>query len=53
MIVIYFLSLVRGKVLFNELLSRHTSFKIGGPAEIWIEPADVIELRLYTLPMRG
>ena len=41
-----FFKLVRGKVLFNELLSRHTSFKIGGPAEIWIEPADVIELRL-------
>jgi len=41
-----FFKMIRGKVGFNELLRRHTTIKIGGPAEVWIEPADLIELRL-------
>jgi UDP-N-acetylmuramate dehydrogenase len=36
---------VSGKIRFMERLSMHTSFRIGGPADIWIEPADVNELR--------
>ena len=35
---------VRGKVLFNEALSKHTSLKVGGPAEFWIEPEDEEDL---------
>lgn len=31
--------------LLNEPLSKHTTFKIGGPAKFWVEPADVNELR--------
>lgn len=41
-----FFKMIRGKVGFNELLRRHTTIRIGGPAEVWIEPADLIELRL-------
>jgi UDP-N-acetylmuramate dehydrogenase len=34
----------RGEVRSGELLSRHTSFKIGGPADFWVEPVDVKDL---------
>jgi UDP-N-acetylmuramate dehydrogenase len=30
---------------FNELMSQHTSFKVGGPVDIFIEPADIEELK--------
>jgi UDP-N-acetylmuramate dehydrogenase len=26
------------EVLFNEPMSRHTTFKVGGPADIWLRP---------------
>lgn len=29
---------------FNEPLAEHTTFKIGGPAEFWVEPQDTAEL---------
>ncbi len=37
--------LIKGKVLYNEPMKRHTSFRTGGPAEIWIEPDDIDSLR--------
>ncbi len=41
---------IRGKVFFNEPLSKHTSLKVGGPAECWIEPEDLEDLsRLMVL----
>jgi len=36
------------RVRFDEPLSRHTSFRIGGPADVWIEmsaPEDVRQIR--------
>jgi len=36
--------MIRGKILRNEPLSEHTSFKIGGPAEYYIYPADLEDL---------
>lgn len=36
---------VKGEVLYNEPLSKHTSFRIGGPAEIFILPRDERDLR--------
>lgn len=36
--------LIRGEVRFNEALSRHTSLRIGGPAEVWAEPQDLDDL---------
>lgn len=38
------LKAVKGKVLFNEPLNKHTTFKIGGRAEIWLEPLDKTDL---------
>ncbi|MBP8612553.1 MAG: UDP-N-acetylmuramate dehydrogenase [Candidatus Atribacteria bacterium] len=37
--------IIKGEVLFNEPLSKHTSFKIGGPAEILVRPEDVYDLQ--------
>lgn len=31
---------IRGEVKLNELLSRHTSFRIGGPADMFVSPSD-------------
>jgi UDP-N-acetylmuramate dehydrogenase len=36
---------VKGSIRINEELSRHTSFKIGGPADIWVEPVDIANLK--------
>jgi len=33
------------RVRFDEPLSRHTSFRIGGPADVWVEVADASEIR--------
>ena len=33
------------KILFGEPLARHTTFRIGGPADVWYEPASILELR--------
>jgi UDP-N-acetylmuramate dehydrogenase len=33
------------RVRFGEPLSRHTSFRIGGPAEVWVEVTDALEIR--------
>ncbi len=35
----------RERVRFDEPLSRHTSFRIGGPADVWVEVADAAEIR--------
>src|SRR5258708_27901505 len=37
---------VRGGVRFKEPLSFHTSLRIGGPADIFIVPQDVEDIRL-------
>ncbi|MCI4463356.1 MAG: UDP-N-acetylmuramate dehydrogenase [Caldisericum sp.] len=37
--------LIKGRVYFNEPMSNHTSFKIGGPAEILIIPSDIDDLK--------
>ncbi|MBI4352727.1 MAG: UDP-N-acetylmuramate dehydrogenase [Candidatus Omnitrophica bacterium] len=36
---------VRGRVLLEEPLARHTTLKIGGPAQVWIEPQDLEDLK--------
>lgn len=35
---------IRGELAFEEPLARHTSFRIGGPAELLAAPADAEEL---------
>jgi len=36
---------IRGNVLIEESLSRHTYFRIGGPAEVMVYPADLEDLK--------
>ncbi|MDH4155507.1 MAG: UDP-N-acetylmuramate dehydrogenase, partial [Nitrospira sp.] len=35
---------IRGKVRFNAPLSEYTSFRIGGPADVLVEPTDVEDI---------
>ena len=38
-------AVTRGRVRFDEPMRLHTTFHIGGPAEIWAEPLDEEDLR--------
>ena len=44
---------VKGRILSGEKISRRTSFKVGGPASIWVEPADIRDLRSALVFVRG
>lgn len=37
---------INGKVFFDEPMSRHTSFRIGGPADVLVVPKDIPDLLL-------
>ena len=37
---------LRGTIAFGASLGRYTSFKIGGPADVLVEPADVDDVRM-------
>jgi UDP-N-acetylmuramate dehydrogenase len=41
-----------GRVLFNEPMSRHTSWHVGGPADVFFQPRDADDLAafLHSLP---
>ncbi len=36
---------IRGAVLLNESMAKHTSYRIGGPADLFIEPEDPANLQ--------
>ena len=36
---------IKGRVLHNEPLSRHTTFRIGGPCRAWVEAEDEADLK--------
>lgn len=38
---------ISGELLANEPMSRHTSWRVGGPAEIFFRPADLDDLALF------
>ncbi|MDO9465146.1 MAG: UDP-N-acetylmuramate dehydrogenase [bacterium] len=38
-------NLIKGEIRFNELLSKHTSFRIGGHADVWIYPKDISDIK--------
>ncbi len=40
----YIRTAIKGKVLFEESMAPRTCFRIGGPAEVWVEPANVSSL---------
>ena len=35
---------LRGQLTRNEPMSRHTSWRVGGPADLWYQPADLDDL---------
>ncbi len=35
------------RVLRNEPMSRHTSWRVGGPADLWFSPRDVLDLSSF------
>jgi UDP-N-acetylmuramate dehydrogenase len=35
---------IRGRVLFDEPMARHTSYRVGGAADVFIVPADIDDL---------
>ncbi len=37
--------LTNGRAMYDEPMSSHTSFKLGGPAEVFLEPGSLDELR--------
>ncbi len=39
--------LLRGTLLSNEPMARHTSWRVGGPAERYYKPADIDDLALF------
>lgn len=36
--------LIKGNIVLGEMLERHTSLRIGGPASVWVEPRGLKEL---------
>jgi UDP-N-acetylmuramate dehydrogenase len=38
---------LRGKILFDEPMSRHTSWRVGGSADRYVEPADLNDLSCF------
>ena len=40
---------LKAEILFDEPLSRHSSFRIGGPARRMAFPADLDQLRRLTV----
>lgn len=35
---------IKGRIFEHEPLSKHTTFRLGGPADLWVEPLDLEEL---------
>lgn len=44
---------IRGSIRREEPLSRHTTFRIGGPADLFLQPADPDELSALFALLRG
>ncbi len=38
---------VKGEVLVNEPMAKHTSWRVGGPADIYFKPASVADLQKF------
>jgi UDP-N-acetylmuramate dehydrogenase len=38
---------VRGELLYGEPMSRHTSWRVGGPAELYFRPASLTDLSTF------
>ena len=38
---------LRGRLLFNESMARHTTWRVGGPADRYYQPADIDDLAAF------
>ncbi len=43
---------INGRAKYNEPLSRHTTFGVGGPAFVWLEPKDIHDLKKIVVSAR-
>ncbi|GFO62869.1 UDP-N-acetylmuramate dehydrogenase [Geomonas paludis] len=43
----------QGTVLWDEPMSRHTSLRVGGPADLYLEPADIDDLQRVLEQLRS
>lgn len=39
--------MIRGELLFNEPMSKHTSWRVGGPADVYYKPADIEDVAVF------
>lgn len=39
--------MIRGDLLFNEPMSKHTSWRVGGPADVYFKPADIEDVSIF------
>jgi len=44
---------LRGELMFNEKLAKHTTWRVGGPADIFYTPADKQDLSWFLRSMHG
>jgi len=44
---------ISSKILFNESLSKHSWFNLGGPAKILFKPKDLFELSAFLKAIKG
>ncbi|MCG5513444.1 UDP-N-acetylmuramate dehydrogenase [Ectothiorhodospira shaposhnikovii] len=44
---------LRGELRINEAMARHTSWRVGGPADRWYRPADLDDLVLFLSGLRA
>ncbi len=42
---------VQGEIRYNEPMSRHTSWRAGGPAEVFFVPASIEDLALFLVEL--
>lgn len=45
--------LSKEQIYLNEPMSKHTSFKIGGPADIFVKPKNIDELKFIINLAKG
>jgi len=38
---------IRGELLFNEPMRKHTSWRVGGPADVYFKPADIDDIAVF------
>ena len=42
----YFENKIKGEVRFDEIMSKYTSMRVGGPADVFVWPASLNDLQI-------